>query len=113
MRSFDPHQYFSPWLLFCRGGMEEANCLINKAFPAFLDCYWSLQDSSIKAPSLIQPEEVKRLHVAYDQYCSHRDPAHGLFTSYFGQTWSDRFLKEFLFPDSDHCSDLVQKNKTA
>lgn len=24
MRSFDPNQYFSPWLLFCRGGAEEA-----------------------------------------------------------------------------------------
>ena len=24
MRSFDPHQYFSPWLLFCRGGAEQA-----------------------------------------------------------------------------------------
>ena len=22
MRSFDPNQYFSPWLLFCRGGAE-------------------------------------------------------------------------------------------
>ena len=24
MRSFDPNQYFSSWLLFCRGGAEQA-----------------------------------------------------------------------------------------
>ncbi|NDE22207.1 MAG: hypothetical protein EBZ96_04910, partial [Synechococcaceae bacterium WB9_3_282] len=38
MRSFDPHQYFSPWLLFCRGGEEEASTSLPKAFNAFLNC---------------------------------------------------------------------------
>ena len=46
----------------------------------------------------MQPREVKRLQIAYDQYSSERDPAHRLFTSYFGREWSDRFLEEFLFP---------------
>ena len=100
MRSFDPHQYFSPWLLFCRGGVEQANDLISDIFPSFLDCYLSLYDDSINSPSKLQPEEVKHLQIAYDQYCAERDPAHSLFTSYFGKQWSDRFLNEFLFPFS-------------
>ncbi len=100
MRSFDPHQYFSPWLLFCRGGVDEANYLVADTFPAFLNCYWSLTESSSFRSSKIQPGEVKRLQIAYDQYSAERDPAHGLFTSYFGREWSDRFLKEFLFPAS-------------
>ena len=100
MRSFDPHKYFSPWLFFCRGGLEHAKDLISDAFPAFLDCYWSLVETSSERPSQIAPQEVQRLQVAYDQYSSERDPAHGLFTSYFGKEWSDRFLKEFLFPES-------------
>jgi 15,16-dihydrobiliverdin:ferredoxin oxidoreductase len=33
-------------------------------------------------------------------YSAERDPAHGLFTSHFGKAWSDRFLKDFLFPGS-------------
>ena len=100
MRSFDPHQYFSPWLLFCRGGADQASGLVSDAFPAFLDCYWSLAEVSIARSSKMQPSEVKRLQIAYDQYSAERDPAHSLFTRYFGKEWSDRFLQEFLFPAS-------------
>ena len=98
MRSFDPNQYFSPWLLFCRGGAEEARSLVSHTFPAFLDCYWSLLDSSSQRASKLPPKEVMRLQIAYDKYSAHRDPAHNLFKSYFGKEWSDRFLQEFLFP---------------
>jgi len=100
MRSFDPHQYFSPWLLFCRGGEKQVEKLVSEIFPAFLDCYWSLADDLINRPTKMPPEEVERLQIAYDQYSSERDPAHGLFTNYFGKQWSDRFLQEFLFPFS-------------
>jgi len=100
MRSFDPHQYFSPWLFFCRGGIEQAKSLIAEVFPAFLECYWSMHEQSSQQPSQMEPQEVRRLQVAYDIYSSERDPAHGLFISYFGKEWSDRFLNEFLFPES-------------
>ncbi len=100
MRSFDPNQYFSPWVLFCRGGLKQADILLTDTFPAFLDCYWSLQESFLLRTSQLKPEEVKRLQIAYDQYSAARDPAHGLFISYFGKKWSDRFLQEFLFPES-------------
>ena len=110
MRSFDPHQYFSPWLLFCRGGCEHANILVSQVFPAFLNCYLSLNKHSNEITANIPPEEVRRLQIAYDQYSSERDPAHGLFTSYFGKTWSDRFVQEFLFPASvaDYLSESVE-----
>ncbi len=110
MRSFDPHQYFSPWLLFCRGGIEQTNGLISEAFSAFLDSYWSLQEISNTSSSKIRPGEVKRLQIAYEQYSSERDPAHHLFTSYFGKQWSERFLQEFLFPTSKNNKSLPQMN---
>jgi len=100
MRSFDPHQYFSPWLLFYRGGIAQAEKIIFFAFPAFLNCYWCLHDNSMKTSSKISPDKVKYLQATYDQYSSERDPAHGLFKSYFGKEWSDRFMNEFLFPES-------------
>ena len=100
MRSFDPNQYFSPYLLFCRGGAERAERSLPKAFNAFLNSYWQLTARSQAEESMISPTEVQKLQWAYNQYSAERDPAHGLFTSHFGHEWSDRFLHEFLFPTS-------------
>ena len=100
MRSFDPNQYFSSWLLFCRGGAEQATSSLPPAFSAFLKTYWDLHDEAVKTPSSINPIEVEKLQKNYDIYSAERDPAHGLFTSHFGSEWSDRFLHEFLFPAS-------------
>jgi len=99
MRSYDPHQYFSPWLLFCRGNAEQAQGSLPAAFTAFLACYWTLHDRPASGTGL-EPEAVARLQDTYDSYSAERDPAHGLFTSHFGKAWSDRFLEEFLFPGS-------------
>jgi 15,16-dihydrobiliverdin:ferredoxin oxidoreductase len=104
MRSFDPHQYFSPWLLFCRGGAEQAQESLPGAFTAFLGCYWQLSSEASHRTSVITPKRVQSLQEAYDVYCAERDPAHGLFTSHFGKAWSDRFLHEFLFPASQQPS---------
>ena len=100
MRSFDPNQYFSSWLLFCRGGAEQATSSLPPAFSAILKSYWDLHDKAVKIPSSINPIEVEQLQKNYDIYSAERDPAHGLFTSHFGSEWSDRFLHEFLFPAS-------------
>ena len=100
MRSFDPNQYFSPWLLFCRGGAEQAVQSLPQAFSAFLKAYWLLHDEAASTTSTILPKDVEILQKQYDVYSAERDPAHGLFTSHFGKEWSDRFLHEFLFPAS-------------
>ena len=99
MRSFDPNQYFSPWLLFCRVGAEQAELSLPSAFTSFLETYWSMHDAAAGVSELSRAE-VSRLQDAYDVYSAERDPAHGLFTSHFGKDWSDRFLHEFLFPAS-------------
>ncbi len=100
MHSFDPNEYFSPWLIFCRGGLDEARSSLPFAFDAFLDCYLLHEKLFSDRASTLPPEEVMRLQKAYDIYNFRRDPAHGLFSSYFGKQWSDRFLREFLFPGS-------------
>ena len=45
-------------------------------------------------------ERIVRAQKEYDQYSADRDPAHGLFSSYFGSEWSQKFLYEFLFEDA-------------
>lgn len=98
MRSFDPHQYFSPWLLFCRGGADEATRSLPDAFEQFMQCYWELTENTATHVVEMTPERVEQLQTEYDRYSAERDPAHGLFTSHFGKDWSDRFLHQFLFP---------------
>ena len=98
MRSFDPNQYFSPWLLFCRGGADQAETSLPPAYSEFLKAYWEMHDACVNSGSAIAADEVRDLQRVYDLYSAERDPAHGLFTSHFGKSWSDRFLNDFLFP---------------
>jgi 15,16-dihydrobiliverdin:ferredoxin oxidoreductase len=55
------------------------------------------------AQQLTDDSDIQRIvkaHKDYDQYSAERDPASGLFSSYFGHEWAERFLHEFLFEDS-------------
>jgi 15,16-dihydrobiliverdin:ferredoxin oxidoreductase len=62
--------------------------------------YWQLLE---KAEPITQLSKIQRIIQAqkdYDQYSAERDPASGLFSSYFGHEWAERFLYEFLFEDA-------------
>ncbi len=101
MKFYDANQYFSPYLLFAK---TDAETVINRLFPAYqeyIQLYWQLLE---KAEVKTDPAEIERIVKAqkdYDQYSEERDPASGLFSSYFGHEWSEKFLREFLFEDAD------------
>ena len=68
MRSFDPNQYFSSWLLFCRGGADEATSSLPPAFDALFSAYWSIYTTRQLKPLLplihrsgTTPERLRRL----------------------------------------------------
>ena len=100
MKFYDANQYFSKYLLFAK---LDSETVVNSLFPAFqeyLELYWQMLDN---AKPLTNPEDIQRIVAAqkhYDQYSAERDPAHGLFSSYFGAEWSEKFLYEFLFEDA-------------
>ena len=100
MKFYDANQYFSPYLLFAK---TDAETVKNKLFPAYqeyIQLYWQILD---RAEPLTQPEQIEGIVKAqkdYDQYSAERDPASGLFNSYFGHEWSEKFLHEFLFEDA-------------
>ncbi|ELS01884.1 15,16-dihydrobiliverdin:ferredoxin oxidoreductase [Xenococcus sp. PCC 7305] len=100
MKFYDANQYFSKYLLFAK---TDAETVVNRLFPAYqeyVQLYWQMLAS---AEPLKTEREIKRIIEAqkhYDQYSAERDPAHGLFSSYFGEEWSNRFLYEFLFEDA-------------
>ena len=100
MKFYDANQYFSKYLLFAK---TDPDTVVNKLFPAYkeyIQLYW---ETLANAKPLTDSENIERIVQAqkdYDQYSAERDPAHGLFSSYFGSQWSEKFLYEFLFEDA-------------
>ncbi len=100
MKFYDANQYFSKYLLFAK---TDAETVIQRLFPAYKEyilLYWQLLE---EAQPLTNTEDIQRIVKAqkdYDQYSADRDPASGLFSSYFGHEWSERFLYNFLFEDA-------------
>ena len=100
MKFYDANRYFSKYILFAKTDTET---IVKRLFPAYqeyLQLYWQTLD---KAEVLTEPESIARIVEAqkdYDCYSAERDPAHGLFSSYFGNEWANRFLHEFLFEDA-------------
>jgi 15,16-dihydrobiliverdin:ferredoxin oxidoreductase len=100
MKFYDANQYFSKYLLFAKTDPETVKTRVFDAFKEYLDLYWQMLD---EAEPLTGTEDVQRIVKAqkdYDQYSADRDPASGLFSSYFGHEWAERFLYEFLFEDA-------------
>jgi 15,16-dihydrobiliverdin:ferredoxin oxidoreductase len=100
MKFYDANQYFSKYLLFAKTDAQTVATRVLSAFKDYLDLYWQMLD---RAEPLQTPREIARIVEAqknYDQYSADRDPASGLFSSYFGHAWSERFLYEFLFEDA-------------
>lgn len=100
MKFYDANRYFSRNLLFAKTDPESIHQRLFPAYQEYLRLYWQLVE---QAEPLSTDKEIERIVEAqkdYDQYSAERDPAHGLFTSYFGSEWANRFLHEFLFEDS-------------
>lgn len=100
MKFYDANQYFSKYLLFAKTDAETVKTRVFEAFKDYLQLYLQMLDASapITEPALVQ--RVAQAQKEYDQYSAERDPASGLFSSYFGHDWSERFLYEFLFEDA-------------
>ncbi|MCU0551999.1 MAG: 15,16-dihydrobiliverdin:ferredoxin oxidoreductase [Leptolyngbya sp. Prado105] len=100
MKFYDANQYFSKYLLFAKTDTKTVKTQVFEAFQDYLNLYWQMLD---KAPPLYDPSDIQRIVKAqknYDQYSADRDPASGLFSSYFGHEWSEKFLYSFLFEDA-------------
>lgn len=100
MKFYDANQYFSKYLLFAKTDAETVRTRVFDAFKDYLNLYWQMLAD---AEPLTDADNIQRIVKAqrdYDQYSADRDPASGLFSSYFGHEWAERFLYEFLFEDA-------------
>lgn len=100
MKFYDANRYFSKYLLFAKTDAETVGTRVFAAFQDYLNLYWQMLE---QAQPLTASHDIARIIKAqrdYDQYSADRDPASGLFSSYFGHEWSSKFLYEFLFEDA-------------
>ena len=100
MKFYDANQYFSQYLLFAKTDPDTIKTQVFDAFKDYLNLYWQLLNAAVP---LTEPADIQRISQAqrdYDQYSAERDPASGLFSSYFGHDWSEQFLYGFLFEEA-------------
>jgi 15,16-dihydrobiliverdin:ferredoxin oxidoreductase len=100
MKFYDANQYFSKYLLFAKTDPDTVSTRVFSAFKDYLNLYWQLLDQAAPLTDLSDIQRIVKAQKDYDQYSADRDPASGLFSSYFGHAWSERFLYEFLFEDA-------------
>jgi len=90
--------FFSPAMLF--GRFKDQNEVETTLFPVFkeyLDFYLNLVNECKPNHSEEAIARVLDGQRQYDQYNSERDPAIGLFNSYYGKEFAGRYVFEFLF----------------
>lgn len=100
MKFYDANQYFSKYLLFAKTDEETVENRVLPAFRDYVDAYIELIKQAEPNHDPASVSRIVKAQQEYDQYSAERDPAHGLFSSYFGADWADRFLYEFLFEDA-------------
>jgi 15,16-dihydrobiliverdin:ferredoxin oxidoreductase len=100
-RFYDQNEFFSQQMLLGRAdGPDEAAKLVQEdlptAFQAYLRAHVDMVQSTTPQPA--RAHEIQERHVAYDEYSSARDPAHGLLARQFGQDFADEYVYDILFP---------------
>ena len=100
MKFYDANQYFSKYLLFAKTDPDTVKTRVLEAFKDYLQLYWQMLDAAAPNTDSAAVARIAKAQRDYDQYSAERDPASGLFGSYFGHEWSERFLYGFLFEDA-------------
>lgn len=100
-RFYDEAQFFSRQLIFAK--FDNSEPVMTQLFPAFKEyvtAYIKMINEATPDPSPESKARVAQLQKDYDQYSAERDPAVGLFSTYWGEEWAEKFTHEFLFSDA-------------
>lgn len=100
-RFYDEALFFSKQLIFAK--FDNQDPIESQLYPAFCEYvqeYMSMVAGAQPDDSEESMSRVLELHREYDQYSAERDPAVGLFSSYWGKEWAEEFTYDFLFSDA-------------
>lgn len=98
---YDEAQFFSKQLIFAKFDTQQP--IMSQLFPAFCEYiteYMRLMDNASPDDSEESVSRVSEWQRQHDQYSAERDPAVGLFSTYWGKEWAERFTYDFLFSDA-------------
>ena len=93
---YDANKYFSPWVIICRGNKSNLERDLQNIFDLFLQEYFKI-NSLFSENQFLNSEQIQLKQFEYDKYSSDKDPADKLFKKFFGNAWTENFLKNFLF----------------
>ena len=93
---YDSNQYFSPWVVIFRGNKLNLDKDLDDIFSLFLNEYFKMNDINF-GNKFLNPKQVQQEHINYDKYSAERDPADKLFKTFFGDNWTNNFVKNYLF----------------
>ena len=93
---YDSKKYFSPWVMICRGNKLNLDNDLNNIFCSFVSNYLIITKLH-QNNQFLTFEQIKNNHIDYDKYSTEKDPADKLFKTFFGETWTENFINNFLF----------------
>ena len=93
---YDSKKYFSPWVIICRGDKLNLDRDLNTIFYLFVSDYLKINQLN-KVNQFLNTEQIKINQIQYDKYSVEKDPADKLFKTFFGDTWTKKFINNFLF----------------
>jgi len=93
---YDSNKYFSPWVIICRGNKSHLVEDLNNIFYLFLEEYLKI-NAFFSENQFLNSKEIKLKHFEYDNYSAEKDPADKLFKKFFGEEWTRKFIRNFLF----------------
>lgn len=93
---YDAKKYFSPWVMICRGNKLNLDNDLNNIFCSFVSNYLIITKLH-QNNQFLTFEQIKNNHIDYDKYSTEKDPADKLFKTFFGETWTENFINNFLF----------------
>ena len=93
---YDSKKYFSPWVMICRGNKLNLDRDLNNIFCSFVSNYLTINKQH-QNNQFLDLEQIKNNQIDYDKYSAEKDPADKLFKTFFGETWTENFINNFLF----------------
>ena len=93
---YNSKKYFSPWVMICRGNKLNLDRDLNNIFGTFVSNYL-INNKLHQNNQFLNLKQIKNHHIDYDKYSVEKDPADKLFKTFFGETWTENFINNFLF----------------
>ena len=93
---YDSNKFFSPWVIICRGNKSNLEEDLHNIFYLFLEEYLKI-NTIFSSNKFLNPRQIRCKQFEYDKYSIEKDPADKLFNKFFGQEWTENFIRNFLF----------------